>query len=79
MYNGLEYKNRVVVGLIIIFALLFFCVGISFYQFFLPVITLKVDSEIIRQEDAIPEFTVYAEYNGKHTVILDDTTGFTTM
>ena len=78
MYNGLEYKNRVVVGLIIIFALLFFCAGISFYQFFLPVITLKVDSEVIRQEDVIPEFTVYAEYNGKHTVILDDTTGFTT-
>ena len=49
MYNDLEYKNKIVVGLIITFALLFFCAGVSVYQYFLPVVTLQVNSVTIRQ------------------------------
>ncbi len=77
MYNDLDYKNKVVVGLIVTLALLFFCAGVSIYQFLLPVITLKVDSVTIRQEEALPEFKVYAEYNRKKDVVLDETTGYT--
>ncbi len=32
MYNDLEYKNKIVVGLIMTFALLFFCTGVSIQQ-----------------------------------------------
>lgn len=76
MYNDLEYKNKIVVGLIITFALLFFCAGVSVYQYFMPVVTLQVDSVTIRQDDAMPELKVYAEYSGKQNLVLDESTGY---
>lgn len=76
MYNDLEYKKKNVVGLIITFALLFFCAGVSVYQYFLPVVTLQVDDVTIRQDDAMPELKVYAEYNGKQNLVLDENTGY---
>lgn len=77
MYSELEYKNKVVVGLIITLALLFFCVGISVHQHFLPVVTLKVEGVTIRQDDAMPELNVQVEYKGKENVVLDHSTGYT--
>ncbi len=76
MYSDLEYKNKVVVGLIITLALLFFCVGVSVQQYLLPVVTLKVDDVTIRQDDAMPELKVQIEYSGKQDVVLDDDTGY---
>ena len=76
MYSDLEYKNKIVVGLIITLALLFFCAGVSIYQYFLPVVTLQVDSVTIRQEDVLPELHVYAEYNGKQNLVLDEKSGY---
>ncbi len=76
MYSDLEYKNKVVVGLIITLALLFFCVGVSVHQYFLPVVTLQVDSVTIRQDDAMPELNVQVEYNGKQDVVLDTSSGY---
>lgn len=76
MYNDLEYKKRIVVGLIITFALLFFCVGVSVYQYFLPVVTLQVNSVTIRQDDALPELEIYADYNGEQDVVLDEGSGY---
>lgn len=78
MYSDLEYKNKVVVGLIVTFALLFFCAGVSVRQFLLPVVTLKVDSVMIRQDEELPELKVYAEYRGKNAVVLDEGTGYST-
>ena len=76
MYSDLEYKNKVVVGLIMTFALLFFCAGVSIYQYFLPVVTLRVEGVTIRQDDAVPELSVQIEYNGNQDVVLDDNTGY---
>lgn len=76
MYNDLEYKNKIVVGLIITFALLFFCAGVSVHQYFLPVVTLQVNSVTIRQDDALPELEIYADYNGKQDVVLDEGSGY---
>lgn len=76
MYNDLEYKNKIVVGLIMTFALLFFCAGVSIYQYFLPVVTLQVNSVTIRQDDELPELEIYAEYNGKQDVVLDESSGY---
>lgn len=76
MYNDLEYKNKIVVGLIITFALLFFCAGVSVHQYFLPVVTLQVNSVTIRQDDALPELEIYAEYDGNQDVVLDEATGY---
>lgn len=75
MRNRLENKNTIV-GLIIIFALLFFCIGVSIYQLFLPVITLKVDNVTIRQEEKLPEFQVHAEFKGDEELLLDETSSF---
>jgi hypothetical protein len=75
MRNRLENKNTIV-GLIIIFALLFFCGGVSIYQLLLPVITLKVDSVTIRQEDSLPEFQVHAEFGGDEELLLDEESSF---
>ena len=69
-------KKSFVVGLIIIFALLFLFAGIGYCYSFLPVVTLKVDSVTIRQDDEIPEFNVYAEFSGKRDVVLDRETGY---
>lgn len=69
-------KKSFVVGLIIIFALLFLFVGIGYCYSFLPVVTLKVDSVTIRQDEAIPTLNVYAEFSGKHDVVLDRGTGY---
>lgn len=77
MYSDLEYKNKVVVGLIITLALLFFCTGVSVYQYLLPVVTLKVEGVTIRQDDAMPELNVQVEYKGKENVVLDHSTGYT--
>lgn len=76
MYNQLDYRNRVVVGLIISFALLFFMTGTYFYLKYLPVVTLKVDSVKIRQDEAIPELKVHAEFSGKRDIVLDEETGY---
>ena len=76
MYNDLEYKNKIVVGLIMTFALLFFCAGVSVYQYFLPVVTLQVNSVTIRQDDALPELEIYADYNGTQDVVLDESSGY---
>ena len=76
MYNDLEYKNKVVVGLIMTFALLFFCAGVSIYQYFLPVVTLQVNCVTIRQDDELPEFEIYADYNGKQDIVLDENSGY---
>ena len=69
-------KKSFVVGLIIIFALLFLFAGIGYCYKFLPVVTLKVDSVTIRQDEEIPEFHVYAEYSGKHDVVLNRESGY---
>lgn len=69
-------KKSFVVGLIIIFALLFLFAGIGYCYSFLPVVTLKVDNVTIRQDEEIPEFHVYAEYSGKHDMVLDRETGY---
>ena len=69
-------KKSFVVGLIIIFALLFLFAGIGYCYSFLPVVTLKVDSVTIRQDDEIPEFNVYAEFSGKRDVVLDREAGY---
>ena len=69
-------KKSFVVGLIIIFALLFLFAGIGYCYSFLPVVTLKVDSVKIRQDEAIPELKVYAEFSGKRDVVLDRETGY---
>ena len=76
MYNDLEYKNKIVVGLIMTFALLFFCAGVSVYQYFLPVVTLQVNNVTIRQDDALPEFEIYADYSGEQDIVLDESTGY---
>lgn len=76
MYDDLEYKKRMVVGLIVTFALLLFSVGVAVYLYFLPVVTLQVDNVIIRQDEAVPELTVHAEYSGKQNMILDENTGY---
>ena len=77
MYNGLEYKNRVIVGLIIIFALLFFCTGFGLFQATLPVLTLKVDNVTLREDAQMPELRVYAEFDGQDDIVLDEETGYT--
>lgn len=77
MYSDLEYKNKVVVGLIITFALLFFCVGVSVQQYFMPVVTLKVEDVTIRQDDVMPELNVQVKYKGKQNVVLEQSTGYT--
>ena len=69
-------KKSFVVGLIIIFALLFLFAGIGYCYSFLPVVTLKVDDVTIRQDEEIPEFNVYAEFSGKHDVVLDRKSGY---
>ena len=69
-------KKSFVVGLIIIFALLFLFAGIGYCYSFLPVVTLKVDSVKIRQDEAIPELKVYAEFSGKRDVVLDRETEY---
>ena len=76
MYNDLEYKNKIVVGLIMTLALLFFCAGVSIHQYFLPVVTLQVNSVTIRQDDALPELEIYADYNGKQDIVLDESSGY---
>lgn len=76
MYNELEDKKRFVVGLIIIFALLFFCACLGICHGFLPVVTLKVDSVTIRQDEQIPELKVYAEFSGKRDIVLDEESGY---
>ena len=76
MYNDLEYKNKIVVGLIMTFALLFFCAGVSVHQYFLPVVTLQVNSVTIRQDDALPELEIYAKYNGEQNIVLDESSGY---
>lgn len=45
MYSDLEYKNKVVVGLIVTFALLFFCVDVSYQQQMQLEMTLSADVE----------------------------------
>ena len=65
-------KKSFVVGLIIIFALLFLFAGIGYCYSFLPVVTLKVDNVTIRQDEEIPEFNVYAEFSGKRDVVLEN-------
>ena len=69
-------KKSFLVGLIIIFALLFLFAGIGYCYSFLPVVTLKVDSVTIRQDEEIPELHVYAEYSGKHDVVLNRESGY---
>lgn len=69
-------KKSFVVGLIIIFALLFLFAGIGYCYSFLPVVTLRVDSVTIREDENIPEFNVYAEFSGKRDVVLDRETGY---
>ena len=69
-------KKSFVVGLIIIFALLFLFAGIGYCYSFLPVVTLKVDNVTIRQDEEIPEFHVYAEFSGKRDIVLDRVTGY---
>ena len=69
-------KKSFLVGLIIIFALLFLFAGIGYCYKFLPVVTLKVDSVTIRQDEEIPELHVYAEYSGKHDVVLNRENGY---
>ena len=76
MNNELDSKKSFVVGLIIIFALLFLFAGIGYCYSFLPVVTLKVDSVTIRQDEEIPAFNVYAEFSGKRDVVLDRETGY---
>ena len=70
MRNRLENKNTIV-GLIIIFALLFFCVGVSIWQLSLPVLTLKVDDVTIRQDEELPDMSVYAKFSGDTKTRLD--------
>ncbi len=69
-------KKSFVVGLIIIFALLLFFVGIGIYHSYLPVVTLKVDSISIRQDEAVPSLHVYAEFSGERDIVLDKATGY---
>ena len=69
-------KKSFVVGLIIIFALLFLFAGIGYCYSFLPVVTLKVNNVTIRQDEEIPEFNVYAEFSGKRDVVLDRESGY---
>lgn len=76
MNNELDNKKSFVVGLIIIFALLFLFAGIGYCYSFLPVVTLKVDSVTIRQDEEIPELNVYAEFSGRRDVVLDRETGY---
>lgn len=45
MYSDLEYKNKIVVGLIMTFALLFFCIGVSIREQGLFDVTLLTDTE----------------------------------
>jgi peptidoglycan/xylan/chitin deacetylase (PgdA/CDA1 family) len=58
------------------FALLFFCAGVSVYQYFLPVVTLQVNNVTIRQDDALPELEIYADYNGTQDILLDEGSGY---
>ncbi len=76
MYSDLEYKNKIVVGLIMTLALLFFCAGVSVYQYFLPVVTIQVNSVTIRQDDELPEIEIHADYSGKQDIVLDEGTGY---
>lgn len=48
MYNELDYRKKSVVGLIIIFALLFLCVGTSYYQ-------SRQTVPVEKPEETIPE------------------------
>ena len=45
MYNDLEYKNKIVVGLIMTLALLFFCAGVSYQQQMQLEMTLLAEAE----------------------------------
>ena len=70
MRNRFENK-KTIVGLIIIFALLFFCAGVSIWQLSLPVLTLKMDDIMIRQDDELPDMSVYAKFSGDCAILLD--------
>lgn len=50
MYSDLEYKNKVVVGLIMTFALLFFCAGVSVWQ--QRQIEMSVQNDIANSEES---------------------------
>ncbi len=61
MYSDLEYKNKVVVGLIMTFALLFFCAGVSVEQQRQLEMTLLADaekSEENTESDSQPEIEI---------------------
>lgn len=76
MNKELGDKKSFLVGLIIILVLLFLFAGIGYCYSFLPVVTLKVDSVTIRQDEEIPEFHVYAEFSGKHDAVLNRENGY---
>ena len=76
MNNKSEDRKSFVVGLIIIFALLFLFAGIGYCYRFLPVVTIKVNSVKIRQDEEIPELSVCAEFSGKRDLVLDRETGY---
>lgn len=70
--------KKLVVGLIIIFALLFFCLaGMMLYRHKQPAIILSVDSYTIRQDEPLPTFEINIEYHGEHNLVLDESTGYT--
>ena len=71
-----DNKKSVLVGLIIIFALLFLFAGLFLYREYLPVITLKVENVTIRQDEAIPKFHVSAKFSGEKDITLDEETGY---
>lgn len=56
--HDLEYKNRIVAGLITIIALLLFCILAGKYNETLPVVTLKVNSIEILQDEDVPQIQV---------------------
>lgn len=58
--HDLEYKNRVVAGLFVIIALLLFCISAVMHNESLPVVTLKVNSIEILQDEEVPQIQVEA-------------------
>lgn len=78
MQESLNYTKRMIVGLIIIFALLFLCGGIAIlYHRMLPTVTIKVNNVTIRQEEVVPEFEVEVEFEGEDTLVLDEAKKYT--
>lgn len=73
-----KFKDGMVtVGLVFLFVLLLLCFLISIYQESLPVLTIKVQDVMIRQEESLPEIRVTTLFTGNKTQLLSKEKNYT--